>query len=208
MNTNYYLIAFSGKIPSLPQVSKAAATVSVGVMATYGVYKIYRGWKKYDRGQQGRDLLLPDDSMATDHIHCDVVGDAEDGVGEKRTVEEVHSGDVVYDVKTIRVVEHRRVHNKGGYVRCMVADAKNRFGCPNDNKANRLAVRKYILDAMQRHGVRPTHIANVLPIAIELVFHKSEMELRAEEMARCMHPDWWDWLLRPFRRRRREYLRQ
>ncbi len=94
-------------------------------------------------------------------------------------------GKVSYDkaeleVKNFRVV---RKHNRVSYTATLVADCKNRFGTPSRNHANVLAVRRFLLDAMKTHGVRPTMIAQMLPLAIEMVFIKSDDEMEAERVA-------------------------
>lgn len=81
-----------------------------------------------------------------------------------------------------RVSETRLVGKREAYTRCVVMEVKNRFGKPERTNANVLAVRRYALDIMTRHGVRPTHIAKQLPMVIELVFACSGAELEAEHM--------------------------
>lgn len=81
------------------------------------------------------------------------------------------------------VVENcRRVRRDDDYMACVVQEAKNRFGVPEHTAANKLAVRRFLLDTMTKHGVRPTHIHRVLPMCINLVFVRSDSELYADEM--------------------------
>lgn len=76
----------------------------------------------------------------------------------------------------------RRIADKTRYMQALVMECKNRFGCPARSAANVLAVRRFLLDAMTKHGVRPTHIAQVLPLCVSLVFIQSDSELLGEEV--------------------------
>jgi len=72
--------------------------------------------------------------------------------------------------------------NRKHYMSSVICEAKNRFGTPEDTKANRLAVRRYCLDLMNKHGLRPTHIAQVLPVCVSLVFTNSDSDIYAKEL--------------------------
>lgn len=78
----------------------------------------------------------------------------------------------------------RRMHRRL-YVTTIVQQAKNRFGRPQATAANRLAVRKFLLDLMTEHKLRPTHINVMIDLALELVFVANDSELSADEIARC-----------------------
>lgn len=82
----------------------------------------------------------------------------------------------------LEIKDHRRLRHPGRYMRCIVAVVKNRFGCPIDNAANRLAVRRCALEHMVRHGLRPTHINQVIDRVVEHVFIPNDSEVYASRL--------------------------
>lgn len=66
------------------------------------------------------------------------------------------------------------------YISGVIATVKNVVGTPVRNAANLLVVRRLCRQAMEEHGLRPTHIASVLPFCIEAVFVQSEYEFEAQ----------------------------
>jgi len=61
-------------------------------------------------------------------------------------------------------------------------ETKNYFGTPRRNEANGLAVRRHVRDIMVKHGVRPSHINQILPSAIAMVFCENDSELCANAL--------------------------
>jgi len=72
--------------------------------------------------------------------------------------------------------------------------------------ANRLVLYRWFRDQMLEHGVRPSHIAAIKPIAIELFFIRTReeclaaqvaasefAEARAEKFAESHHRQHWLW---------------
>ncbi len=102
-------------------------------------------------------------------------------------VEEIHEtltkvqrkGQVVYADKPREVSNHLVLKSRRLYVSAVVAECKNRFGRPERTTANRLAVRKFALDRMTSHGLRPTHVHQALPMVVELTFCESAAEREA-----------------------------
>lgn len=92
---------------------------------------------------------------------------------------------VVLENEQHRVRNHYKVSNKFNFSQIIVNEAKNRFGCPPRNKANLLAVRKFLVDRMTAVNVRPTHMNMMLPLCIEMVFVPNDSELAAERIAAC-----------------------
>lgn len=78
-----------------------------------------------------------------------------------------------------------RPDRKRNYVRSVVAEVKNRFGTPTDNSANRLAVRKSLLDIMKTHKLRPSHINQMIDLCVVLVFTPNDVELVASTLNEC-----------------------
>lgn len=88
-------------------------------------------------------------------------------------------GRIEYDASRREVAAHYVITDKKRYMTVLIQTTKARFGCPERTQANLLAVRKFMLDQMIRHKVRPTHQAQVLPLAVELVFVQSDSEREA-----------------------------
>jgi hypothetical protein len=85
----------------------------------------------------------------------------------------------------IDVKEFWEVSSRSGFIIASVMECKNRFGCPDKSQANRLAVRRFLLDLMKQHKVRPTHINSCIDVCVELVFIPNNNDLAAREIARC-----------------------
>lgn len=88
-------------------------------------------------------------------------------------------GELVYADKPREVNNHCVLRSKRLYIAALLCETKNRFGVPDRTNANKLAVRKFALDRMTSHGLRPSHIHQVLPLVVELTFCKSESERQA-----------------------------
>jgi hypothetical protein len=73
--------------------------------------------------------------------------------------------------------------NKGRFLAKVVTFAKAQFGKCTRNEANRLMVRKFILDLMVERGMRKAHIAQHLDICVALFFVPSNAQIVAEQIA-------------------------
>jgi len=84
----------------------------------------------------------------------------------------------------VEVKNHRRIgtHQHEVYLRSVVATLKVTFGCPADNAANRLAVRRNAKHIMLRHTVRHTDIARIIDRVVAGVFIPNEHEILAARM--------------------------
>jgi hypothetical protein len=76
-----------------------------------------------------------------------------------------------------------------GIVVEMVARAKNRFTLPKRNRANYLSVNAFLLNEMTEHGMRPTHIRAMLPLALELSFTPDENDVFAAQFNASAYVD-------------------
>jgi len=117
------------------------------------------------------------------HVINDIVTDLESGPWEHRSSSAKH---VLLRSKSSVVENTRAIHKRGGYTRAVVHECKTRFGRPERTAANVLAVRRYALDIMTRHGLRPTHIQQQLPMVVELVFVRSAAEHEAEYLTETL----------------------
>jgi hypothetical protein len=79
----------------------------------------------------------------------------------------------------IEVKKHRRLpHSKtGDYIAVCVSDIKNRLGCPAPTAANMMAVRRMAKNMMDNHGLRPTHVRDVIETVIAGVFVPDSQDL-------------------------------
>jgi len=103
----------------------------------------------------------------------------------------------------VKVDNTKLIGNRGNYTRTVVHECKNRFGRPERTAANVLAVRRYALDIMTRHGLRPTHVQQQLPMVVELVFVRSAAEAEAEHLTEALryadaHRNGFNWFRRTY----------
>jgi len=130
---------------------------------------------------------VPTDELRGIHLpsvaKCDITTEE-----EKRNVRSVVAPHVTLQSGTSVVQNTRQVDAKksGAYIQSVVAEVKNRFGSPERTPANVLSVRRFANDVMQRHGLRPTHVAQNLPMVVALTFMKSDTELEADYVTLMM----------------------
>lgn len=70
----------------------------------------------------------------------------------------------------------------GPFIAYIVVQAKAEFGLLKRLEANRLMVRKFLLELMKAQGMRPTHIAQHLDIAVAMVFVPSDSDIIAHKI--------------------------
>jgi hypothetical protein len=80
------------------------------------------------------------------------------------------------EVREARVVDTQR---RPLYIRKVLDECKAKFGTPKPTEANTRAVWHFAHRVMKNHGVRPSHIAEMIPYVVQLTFVESEAELRA-----------------------------
>jgi len=86
------------------------------------------------------------------------------------------------------------------YIATVIAQVKNTMGTPTRNGSNEMVARKMARTLMEKHNLRPTHIAAALPLVIEAVFVESTQERAARnwgEIARRRFEGWFGWDWRP-----------
>nr|WRQ65006.1 tombus P33-like protein [Tolivirales sp.]WRQ65292.1 tombus P33-like protein [Tolivirales sp.] len=90
-------------------------------------------------------------------------------------------GDFVLDEEAPKILAHRKVASgmASKYQRAVIAEVRSRFGLVQWNEANKLAVHKFAADIMRRHGVRPTHMEQLLPMIVRMTFVPNEAEVEA-----------------------------
>lgn len=88
--------------------------------------------------------------------------------------EDVYDGD---DDGPAVVVSKRNRHVR--FVKDAIHSVRAVMGLPTDNAANRLVVRKKLINAMEEHGMRLSHISAHIDLAIEAVFIPSENQVIA-----------------------------
>jgi RNase P/RNase MRP subunit POP5 len=75
------------------------------------------------------------------------------------------------------------VRKQGRFVAKVVTMAKANFGSCVKSEANRLMVRKFMLDLMRERGMRCTHITQHLDICVALFFVPSNAQIVAAQIA-------------------------
>lgn len=127
--------------------------------------------------------------LAIDHLEDEIgywaqaSGDSEDK--EPEALYTPVRGVAKLRTEAIEVVHHRRIRRgkRVPYIACVVAECKVKFGTPVDNAANHLAVQRFAANIMAKHGVRPSHVREVLPMVVVCTFIPSQYEREAAALA-------------------------
>jgi len=121
------------------------------------------------------------------------------------------------EVSTIEPINTTSPRNRRRYTSAVVAMCKTSLpGIGVYNDANRKVAHEWLFRKMTDHGIRPSHIQVILPLALECVFIDNSYELeakrfvqthayldRVEDGDKQYHSTTPAWLLRPFGSRRR-----
>jgi hypothetical protein len=83
------------------------------------------------------------------------------------------------DLKRVR--SHRRV----SYAVRVAHLAKAQVGLLSKSKANELVYARICRDEMVKHGVRPSHIAHLCPLAVAACFIPLDSDILADSIGRC-----------------------
>lgn len=103
---------------------------------------------------------------------------------EHEAIRQSIAGDDETEFEKSLVEEPSKAHRKKGLFRnYLVQQGQAKFGCPIRNEANRLVVRKYLLDICLDHGILARHVSENLDVATELVFVPSRDHLLALAVA-------------------------
>jgi hypothetical protein len=101
--------------------------------------------------------------------------------GEEERVPNVIINNMEMDNTPTKEKRHRRLprgrKHTINYVALVVCEIKNKIGLPEDNAANRMVAMRIGRTIMESHGVRPSHINQVLSTAVELVFIPNDAEV-------------------------------
>jgi len=181
------------------RVLLATTAVAAPIAVGWCIYKMKRDAQ---RSAHVDELLLNSADLLEEYVENDLI--SVQSTGEEFTFieaggfsvgtapnlvntqpEDTVVGPVTYKSPNLEVTDHLVVKNRTPFMRSLIHEAKNRFGCPARNHANLLAVRKFCLDRMSKANVRPTHVAQLLPTIVELVFVNSDSELEAKELIAC-----------------------
>lgn len=132
---------------------------AMSLYCAYGLWCRIAAWWWHDdavaRDQRLRDALVDDP---------DLVNSASDLlVGEEGKARGLPAGK----------------RERRSYMNAVVAQVKITMGTPVYNAANILVARRIARQAMEAHGVRPTHISRILPLVVEAVFVESSHEHEA-----------------------------
>lgn len=90
------------------------------------------------------------------------------------------------DNTPVKERRHRRLPHKRAsrisYLSIAVSEVKNKIGTPTDNDANRMVARRLLRTTMESHGLRPSHINQLIAIGVELVFIPNDSEVCAAKV--------------------------
>jgi len=68
------------------------------------------------------------------------------------------------------------VSNQPRFIRMTIAHMRTELGLLADNAANRMVASKVARDYMKNHGVRPSHISQQFPLAVQFYFIRSSQD--------------------------------
>ncbi len=79
----------------------------------------------------------------------------------------------------VKLAKRKTRPDRASYISTLAILAKNKYGELSNTEANRRMVRRYLLSVMEEKKVRPSHISQILPIALEFVFVPTQTEIDA-----------------------------
>lgn len=85
------------------------------------------------------------------------------------------------DVEDIVTLSRGNKKQRRQYANAVIAEVKVAMGTPPRNAANILVARRIARTTMEKHGLRVTHIAAVLPMIVEATFVEGAHEIAARE---------------------------
>jgi len=97
-------------------------------------------------------------------------------------IEDEFATDSDKDLVSCRDVVNVRAHRKIHYAARVALLAKAEVGLMSNTKASQLVYQRICRDEMIKHGVRPTHIARILPLAVAACLVKTDEDYLAESM--------------------------
>lgn len=129
-------------------------------------------------------------------LRCILDGDAGHGMEYVSTILEKEGSqrvegpeglEYVLETSPVMVKHHRRVHkhNRIPYMTSIVAEVKMRFGTPQKTLSNEKAVHRYASELMRKHGLRPTHARQMLPLVVAASFIPDKWEVKASQLSSC-----------------------
>jgi len=100
----------------------------------------------------------------------------------------------------VEVRQQRRVRRGAGmkYMGCVIAECKAKFVAIDRNPTSIKAVNRFAASIMQKHGLRPAHIQQYLPMIVSMTFVPTNAEMEAVRLLNSL----------PSTERRLEYLVQ
>lgn len=173
------------------KTTNSRTTLSLGLVAAgAGIFALAKKWRDEEHTFRFIEKINSNDcGLATDHLE-----DGYGAVGDQAEIDH-HSIDPRIDTesgrnvakllhKAVEVASHRRVRAGRGlkYMNCVLAECKSKFGTPAQNEANRKAIQRYAQNIMNKHGLRPSHIRQYLPMVVSMTFVPTQEEMDALAM--------------------------
>lgn len=152
------------------------------IWTPYDVWLGYKVWKACCMPSHELEEFLALDVM--DNIATEFVGNGdlvEMGPVGQNPGGSVQGAVAEYDMELVSVKQHRRIHKRHAmpYAATVLAEVRTRFGVPSRTAANELAVRRHAKDIMTKHGLRPTHMARLLPYICRVAFIPTDDDIHA-----------------------------
>jgi len=105
-----------------------------------------------------------------------------DEVGDGFEVSSGEDEDLLHDKNMVNVKVGRKIH----YAARVALLAKAQVGLMSNNRASQLVYQRICRDEMVKHGVRPTHLARLLPLAVASCFIMTDEDRLAAEIMRSV----------------------
>lgn len=90
--------------------------------------------------------------------------------------------DLLKNENMVNVKKHRKFH----YASRVALLAKSQVGLLSNSKANQLVYQRICRDEMLKHGVRTTHLARMLPLAVAACFIRTDEDRLAESVMKVV----------------------
>jgi hypothetical protein len=140
----------------------ALSVVGIGAVAVAGAgVLLYRWWV---RDADLRAIVAKADAALVDLT----------SPSDELDVDELIEDDRIVDFSSEKP---KRVREKAPFRKYLYRQGKAKFGTPSCNSANRMVVRKFLVDVCKQHGVIARHIADNVDFVTEAIFVPSDDEL-------------------------------
>jgi len=185
-------------------LTMALSSLVIAGIAKYTYLKVSQRCRDYHKLQECSDSLAMDHIVNSNQCVATVSESVPDVTtlvllgGSTNGAQSLIRDNMELEMTPVKEKRHRRLpHPKrsGEYKKCVIAELRVRFGLPVDTSANRMTVRRQAMHLMYNHGLRPTHVSQVIDDIVEMVFIESVQSKRAKLLKTCWANrfGWFSW---------------